>query len=104
MCEDNLGWTNYFVVSTEGGRSISGCYGGLQSLKCIKAPDALWTQCIIHREDLASKHLSPPRNLVLEIVLKVVNYIKTRPQKTRSCKRLCEDVGSDQSSLLYFCS
>jgi len=104
MCEDNLDWTKCVGVSTDGGRSIYGCYGGLQALMRRKVPDALWTHCIIHREGLASKHLSPPRNVVLEIVSKVVNFIKTRPPTAGSCKQLCEDIGLDYVSLLYYCS
>ncbi|XP_063786065.1 protein FAM200A-like [Pseudophryne corroboree] len=81
LSENQLDWTKCFGVCTDGGRSMSGCYGGLQALIRSKAADALWTHCIIHREALASKHLSPPLNAVMESVLKVVNFIKTRPQK-----------------------
>ncbi|XP_075042389.1 SCAN domain-containing protein 3-like [Mixophyes fleayi] len=104
MSENNLDWTKCFGVCTDGGRSMSGCYGGLQALIRSKAPDALWTHCIIHREALASKQLSPPLNAVMESVLKVVNFIKTRPQKARFFKKMCEDMGSEHTSLLYYCS
>ncbi|XP_075034451.1 zinc finger BED domain-containing protein 5-like [Mixophyes fleayi] len=93
-----------FGVCTDGGRSMSGCYGGLQALIRSIAPDTLWTHCIIHREVLASKQLSPPLNAVMESVLKVVNFIKTRPQKERFFKKMCEDMGSEHTSLLYYCS
>ncbi|XP_076372831.1 protein FAM200A-like [Tachypleus tridentatus] len=81
MCENNLDWTKCFGVCINGGSSMSGCYGGLQALKRSKALEALWIHCIIHREALASKYLSPSLNLILESVLKVVNLIKIRPQK-----------------------
>ena len=80
---------------------MSGRYGGLQALIRNKAPNSLWTHCIIHREALASKHLSPSLNLVLE---RVVNFIKTRPMKARFFKKLCEDMGAEHTSLLYYCS
>ncbi|XP_068115052.1 zinc finger BED domain-containing protein 5-like [Hyperolius riggenbachi] len=104
MSDNNLDWTKCVGVCTDGGRSMSGCYGGLQALVRNKAPDALWTHCVIHREALASKQLSPPLNLVMENVLKVVNYIKTRPQKACFFKKMCEDMGSEHTSLLYYCS
>ncbi|XP_063813110.1 SCAN domain-containing protein 3-like [Pseudophryne corroboree] len=104
MSENQLDWTKCFGVCTDGGRSMSGCYGGLQALIRSKAADALWTHCIIHREALASKHLSPPLNAVMESVLKVVNFIKTRPQKARFFRQMCEDMGSEYTSLLYYCS
>ena len=47
MCDDNIDWTKYVGFSTDFGRSMSGCYGGMQAL------DALWTQCIFHTEGLS---------------------------------------------------
>jgi hypothetical protein len=66
MSENMLDWTKCVGVCTDGDRSMSGNYGGLQSLIGSKAPDALWTHCIIHRETLAAKYLSPALNQVLE--------------------------------------
>jgi len=77
ICEDNLDWTKCIGVRTDSGHSMSSCYGGLHALIQRNAPDALWTHCIIHREALASKHQSPPLNVVLESVLEVSNFIKT---------------------------
>lgn len=76
--ENNLDWTKCIGVHTDSGHSMSNCYEGLHALIQRKAPDALWTHCIIHREAFASKHLSPPLNVVLEGVLEVVNFIKTQ--------------------------
>ncbi|KAL4101100.1 hypothetical protein QTP88_012347 [Uroleucon formosanum] len=104
MSENSVDWTMCVVVCTDGARSMSGCYGGLQALIQNKAPDALWTHCIIHREALASKYLSPELNQVLECVVNVVNYIKTRPLKSRFFKKLCEDMGAEHTSLLYYSS
>lgn len=75
VCENNTDWTKYVGVSSDGGSSMSGCYGRLQPLIRRKEPDALWTHRIIHRKGLVTQHLSPPRNLVLESVLNVVNLI-----------------------------
>jgi hypothetical protein len=75
ICEKNTDWTKCVGVSTDSGRSVSGCYGGLQAPIRRKEPDALWTHLIIHREGLVTKHLSPSGNLVLESVLKVANFI-----------------------------
>lgn len=103
MVENNLDWTKCVGVCTDGGRSMSGCYGGLQALIRNKAPDSVWTHCIIHKEALASKYISPPLNIVLERVVNIVNYIKTRPLKARFFKRMCEDMGGEYTSLLYYC-
>jgi len=50
MCDDNIDWTKDAGVSTDVGRSMSGCYGGLQALIQRKALGALLIQRIIHRE------------------------------------------------------
>ncbi|XP_067131393.1 zinc finger BED domain-containing protein 5-like [Centruroides vittatus] len=103
MVENNLEWTKCVGVCTDGGRSMSGSYGGLQALIRNKAPDSVWTHCIIHREALASKYMSPPLNIVLERVVNIVNYIKIRPLKARFFKKMCEDMGAEYTSLLYYC-
>ncbi|XP_075454497.1 protein FAM200A-like [Ascaphus truei] len=103
IVENNLEWTKCVGVCTDGGRSMSGRYGGLQALIRKKGPYSMWTHCIIHREELASKYLSPPLNMVLERVVNVVNFIKTRPLKARFFKKLCEDMGAEYTSLLYYC-
>ncbi|KAL4153497.1 hypothetical protein QTP88_001330 [Uroleucon formosanum] len=102
MSENMLDWIKCVGVCTDGARSMSGSYGGLQSLIRSKAPDALWTHCIIHREALAAKYLSPALNQVLECIVNVVNFIKTRPLKARFFKKLCDDMGAEHSSLLYY--
>lgn len=104
IIQNNLDWAKCVGVCTDGARAMSGCYGGLQALIRRKAPDALWTHCIIHREALASKFLSPALNTVFEYVVNVVNFIKTRPLKARFFKKLCDEMGSQHSSLLYFSS
>ncbi|XP_067132430.1 protein FAM200A-like [Centruroides vittatus] len=66
MVENNLEWTKCVGVCTDGGRSMSGSYGGLQALIRNKAPDSVWTHCIIHREALASKAKTPSEFTSLE--------------------------------------
>jgi len=104
MSENSVDWTKCVGVCTDGTRSMSGCYGGLQALIQNEANDALWTHCIIHGEALASKYLSPELNQVLECVVYVVNYTKTRPLKSRFFKKLYEDMGAEHTSLLYYSS
>jgi len=41
MSENILNWNKYVGVYTDGARSLSDCYGGLQALIRSKAPDTL---------------------------------------------------------------
>jgi len=83
---------------------MSGQYGGLQALIRQKAPEMIWTHCLIHREALASQNISCSLNCVLEIVIKVVNYVKTRPVKARFFQKLCEEMGAEHTTLLFYCN
>nr|XP_023021166.1 zinc finger MYM-type protein 6-like [Leptinotarsa decemlineata] len=66
ITENGLNWGKCIGVCTDGARSMSGKYGGIQALIRKKAPNAMWTHCIIHREALASKSMSFELNQVLE--------------------------------------
>ncbi|XP_060872696.1 zinc finger BED domain-containing protein 5-like [Metopolophium dirhodum] len=87
-----------------GARAMAGHYGGLQALIRKKAPEMIWTHCIIHRESLASQNMCPSLNTVLQTVIKVVNYIKTRPVKARFFKKICEEMGAEHTALLFYCN
>ena len=41
-----------------------------------KAENAKWTHCFLHRQNLASRQMSPELHEVLSIAVKTVNYIK----------------------------
>ncbi|XP_067129334.1 SCAN domain-containing protein 3-like, partial [Centruroides vittatus] len=69
--ENNIQWENCVSVCTDGARAQSGRYGGLQALIKTKAPNGKWTHCVIHREALATKNISPELNLVIDIIIKV---------------------------------
>jgi hypothetical protein len=103
IAENNLDWENCVGLCTDGARSMSGRYNGLQALIRKKAPEALWTHCMIHRQALASKDLSPILDQVLQTSITVVNFIKTRPLQARLFARLCNEMGADFTSLLFYC-
>jgi hypothetical protein len=102
MVENQIDWYHCVGVCTDGGRSMSGCYSGLQALIRGKAPDAVWTHRIIHREALASQNFSVHLNEVLQTVINVVNFIKTRPHISRFFSKMCQDMGPEHTSLLYY--
>ncbi|XP_069098337.1 protein FAM200A-like [Pleurodeles waltl] len=103
MVQNQIDWERCVGVCTDGGHSMSGCYQGLQACIRSKAPNAVWTHCIIHREALAAGNLSEELHNILKIV-KVILFIKTRPMKARYFAKLCEDVGANHSCLLFYSS
>lgn len=104
MTENNISWVNCVGVCTDGARAMSGQYGGLQALIKTKAKKVKWTHCVIHREALAAKNITPELSNVLDCIIKVVNYIKTRPVKARLFHQLCEELGAEHTNLIYYCN
>lgn len=50
MDHNNIKWEYCLGVCTDGTRAMSGQYGRLQALIQQKAPEMIWTHCLIHRE------------------------------------------------------
>lgn len=67
---------------------MSDVYISLNARAQALALCAFCTHCIIHREALASRELSPELNDVVKIIVNTVNYIKTRPLKSHIFKIL----------------
>ncbi|GFT43673.1 SCAN domain-containing protein 3 [Trichonephila clavipes] len=82
--EANIEWKNCVGICTDGARTMSGRFKSMQALVKQKSPLCIWTHCMIHREALASKEISPGLNIVLMTVVTVVNYIKMRPPKIKN--------------------
>ena len=55
-------------------------------------------------EALASQVLSGDLNGVLEVVVKIVNYIKARPLKALLFQHLCDELGAECNNLLFYCN
>ena len=51
---------------------------------------------------LLSKHLSDNLKSILDISIKIVNYIKTKPLQSRLFGKLCEEMASKHKALLLF--
>ncbi|XP_060755409.1 SCAN domain-containing protein 3-like [Neoarius graeffei] len=98
--EHELDWKCCSHVCTDGAASITGRHHGLVSRIRQVNPDIQGMHCIIHREALASKRMSPELDSVLTDAVKVINFIKSRPLNSRLFHKLCEEMGSDHHQLL----
>ena len=101
LTEHGLKWDNCIGVCTDGAQNMAGKKQGLQALIKRVSPIAQWTHCVIHREALASRQMSPELNDVLTDVIRVVNFIKTRPLKARLFFTLCDEMGATHSVVLF---
>jgi hypothetical protein len=73
---------------------MAGNTQGLCVLIKQSTPEAMWTHYMIHRESSSTKELRPELKEVLNVVIKSVNYIKTRPLKSRLFAQICEEMGA----------
>lgn len=59
-----------------------------------------WTHCCIHHETLVAKRLPQYLQKILNEVVQIINYIKTRPLQSRLFSLLCKDICSEHEHLL----
>lgn len=97
---NRLDWKNCVSVCMDGAKAMSGHITGLAG--CIKnvSPECNFNHCVLHREALAAKNLPDELKVVLDESVKIVNFIKTRPQKSREFKIISHEMGSLHESLL----
>ena len=100
--ENEILWKNWCAVCTDGAPAMLGSKSGFRALVQRKAPNVMFTHCFIHREALASKTLPCGLQEVLNVTIKVVNFVKNSATYTRLFRKLCEDMESDHKNLLYY--
>ena len=79
---------------------MTGSIKGFVSLVKKENKNVITTHCFLHREALVAKTLGNELRSVLNEVVKMVNYVKSRPLKSRLFAKLCEEIGSRHVSLL----
>lgn len=94
-------WKNCVGVCTDGCPSMLGNKKGFVTLVRQENPNIISVHCMIHRESLVSKSLTPDMLIVMNQVIQVVNFIKSRPLKSRIFSQLCDAMDSDYKTLLY---
>ena len=77
-----------------------GCINGFASLAQKENPNLVRTHCFLHREVLVSKVSQENLKQVLHQVVEIVNYIKSRPIKSRLFEVLCKSMYSQHVRLL----
>ena len=59
---------------------------------------------MIQHEALVARELSPNLSDTADVVTKTINFIKTRPSKSRIFQKLCAQMNTEHQSLLFYCS
>ena len=99
--EKDINWANCVGVCSDGAASMTGYRSGVvPKIKEVAHKEMLFTHCIIHREHLASKKLSPDLKNVLTNAVKIFNAIRSRSLNSRLFQALCESMDSQHDHLL----
>ena len=98
--QGGLEWKNCISICTDGAAAMVGRYKGFVNRIMKKQPEVVITHCFLHREALVAKTLPADLASVLNTVVSIVNYIKTKPLKSCMFAILCEEVGADHTNLL----
>ena len=96
----NLSWNSCVGICTDGAPCMIGSIKGFVSLVQRENPNVVQTHCFLHREVLVSKTIPDELNQVLKQVVEIVNFIKTRPLKSRLFEKICVDMDSQHKRLI----
>ena len=101
--EVGLFWTDCVGVCTDGAAAMTGHTAGFHArVRSASDTPITFTHCMIHREALVAKKISPNLNVVQDAV-KIINCIKSRALNTRIFANLCGEMESQFKTLLLHC-
>lgn len=92
-------WSFCVGICTDGAAAMTGWVSGLTTRIKELAPECESTHCVIHREMLASRKMTPQLNSVLNDV-GVINHIKAHALNSRLFEQLCEEMNAEHRHLL----
>ena len=101
---EGLQWNKLCGICTDGPPAMLGSRSGFQTKVKAKSPQAKGFRCIIHRYALACKTLPISLKEVLNLVIKLVNFVKGSALNSHLFKELCRDMNADHESLLFYCA
>ena len=79
---------------------MTGQLSGFTALVKEVASECESMHCVIYREMLAGRKMSPELNNVLQDVIKIINHIKVHALNSRLFTQLCEEMDAGHTHLL----
>jgi len=95
-----LSWDACVGICTDGAPAMAGSLNGFVALAKKCNANIKTTHCFLHREALVAKTIGKELKTVLDDVVTMVNYIKSRPLKSRLFSQLCEAMDSKHTKLI----
>ena len=102
--EVGLFWTDCVGVCTDGAAAMTRHTAGFHArVRSASDTSITFTHCMIHREALVAKKISPNLNAVVQNAVQIINFIKSRALNTRIFANLCGEMESEFKTLLLHC-
>ena len=96
-----LQWSDCVSVCEDGAPSMMECKKGFMSFVKKENKNITFVHCLIHRENLAAKEIQGDLAIVFKEVVSLVNFIKSRPLRTRLFRVLCDEMEAEHNRLLF---
>ena len=97
----NLQWEYFISICTDGAAAMVGQNKALVNRVKERNQNVIFTHCFLHRETLVFKTLAADLVLVLNDVVRMVNFVKMRPVKSCLFSLLCDEMGTEHATLLF---
>ncbi|XP_024609735.1 SCAN domain-containing protein 3-like [Neophocaena asiaeorientalis asiaeorientalis] len=95
-------WSFCVGICTDGAATMTGQLSDFTARVKEVASECESTHCVIHREMLASRKMTPELNSVLQDVIKIINHIKVHALNSHLFVQLCEEMDTDHTCLLLY--
>ena len=95
-----LSYDNLVACCSDGAAAMMGKNRGFNARLKSMAPHCKIIHCVVHRQALAAKKLSPELHEILQTSVKIINQIKAKALNSRLFKKLCEENDEDHTTLL----
>lgn len=100
MTDNDIPLHNVLSCAADGAPTMMGRRQGVLKLMKDDNPSMMTVHCVIHRENLVAKNLSPELHVVMKAVIKCINSIKANAKTERLFKAFCEDMEESHVRLL----
>jgi hypothetical protein len=98
--ENNLRWEDCVSICTDGAALMTGKVKDFKAKVREVNPEIRFDHCFLYREATVAKMLPILLQSVLDEVVKIVNFVKSRPLNSRLFSVPCQEMGSNQIFLL----
>ncbi|CAH1099092.1 unnamed protein product [Psylliodes chrysocephalus] len=97
---NDISMQNITSCAADGAPNMMGKKNGCLKLMKDENPEMILVHCVIHRQNLVAKNISPHLNEVMKKVIKCINSIKANAKCERLFKLFCEEQNADHVRLL----